>query len=291
MIGADQRSVLTEALTPPVGYTFDSGLATTYTLDLVTLLGLPLHLAVIAGSADEEDGGFDPLATLEALRRTASRLTVFCDRGRMAAPRAASTLLGLLEPMVHEVESPHGGSFHPKVWLLRFVGSEKADVRLTLLVLSRNITADDSWDLSLRMDGTPGLRRQSRNEPLCRLFEACIERAGLNRPLEAKRLADAKTLLRDAARCEWTFPGEFEDVVFHAIGIDRRPSPWLPRLQATPGPRSAWFPPSSRHLHFSNSPRRRSRRTMSFPARRSWLSVDLARSPHLRATRSWRTRR
>lgn len=229
MIGADQRSVLTEALTPPAGYAFDSGLATTYTLDLVTLLGLPLHLALIAGSVDQEECGLDPLATLEALRRTASRLTVFCDRGRMAAPRAASTLLGLLEPMVHEVESPHGGSFHPKVWLLRFVESKKADVRLTLLVLSRNITADDSWDLSLRMDGTPGLHRQSRNHPLCRLFEACIERAGLNRPLEAKRLADAKTLLRDAARCAWEFPGEFEDVVFHAIGIDTRPRPWLPR--------------------------------------------------------------
>lgn len=229
MIGADQRSVLTEALAPPAGYAFDSALATTYTLDLVTLLGLPLHLAAIAGDAGEGEGGLDPLATLEALRRTVSRLTVFCDRGRMAAPRTASTLLGLLEPMVHEVESPHGGSFHPKVWLLRFVASEKAEVRLVLLVLSRNITADDSWDLSLRMDGVPGTRRQSRNDPLCRLFEACIERAGLTRPLEAKRLADAKTLLRDAARCDWSLPGEFEDLAFHAIGIDRRPRPWLPR--------------------------------------------------------------
>jgi hypothetical protein len=229
MIGPDQRSVLTEALTPPAGYDFDSGLATTYSLDLVTLLGLPLHLAWLAGKVEADDGGIDPLATLEALRRTAARLTVFCDRGRMVAPRAASTLLGLLEPVVHEVESPHGGAFHPKVWLLRFVNRANGDVRITLLVLSRNITEDGSWDLSLRIDGAPGSRRDSGNTPLCRLFETCIDRS--RKPLDAARLAAAKALLEDAARCSWKLPGDFSSIVFHAIGIDKRQKAWLPKPQ------------------------------------------------------------
>jgi hypothetical protein len=230
MIGPDQRSVLTEALTPPAGYDFDSGLATTYSLDLVTLLGLPLHLVWLAGNVQADDGGIDPLATLEALRRTAARLTVFCDRGRMAVPRAASTLLGLLEPVVHEVESPHGGAFHPKVWLLRFLNRSNGDVRITLLVLSRNITEDGSWDVSLRLDGMPGSRRDRRNEPLCRLFETCIERS--RKPLDAARLAAATALKEDAARCNWKLPGDFGSLVFHAIGIGRRQEAWLPSLES-----------------------------------------------------------
>jgi hypothetical protein len=45
MIDSEKRSLLTDALTPPPGCTFSSGFATTFSLDLITLLTLPLHLA------------------------------------------------------------------------------------------------------------------------------------------------------------------------------------------------------------------------------------------------------
>ena len=78
MIDAEKRSLLTDALTPPPGYRFDTGIATTYSLDLVTLLALPLHLSWLA-CGEENSRQIDPIRLIEALRRTADRLTVFAN--------------------------------------------------------------------------------------------------------------------------------------------------------------------------------------------------------------------
>jgi len=40
MLEPGQRQLLTEALRPPEGYRFDCAVVTTYTLDLLTLLGM-----------------------------------------------------------------------------------------------------------------------------------------------------------------------------------------------------------------------------------------------------------
>src|SRR5690625_6012011 len=73
MLDPNQRSLLTDALTPPAGMSFDCGLATTYSLHPDTLLTLPLHLAVLA--SDHDAGALrDPIPLLDSLRRVASRL-------------------------------------------------------------------------------------------------------------------------------------------------------------------------------------------------------------------------
>jgi len=48
MLDPNERSLLTSLLTPPLGMVFDQGLATTYSLDPLTLLGVPVHLAWMA---------------------------------------------------------------------------------------------------------------------------------------------------------------------------------------------------------------------------------------------------
>jgi hypothetical protein len=228
MISPEQRSMLTDALTPPNEYRFDSGVATTYSLDLITLLTLPLHLA----RADLEEispDRPDPLPVLEALRRMGDRLTVFCQRGRLQIPRKANALLGLLEGMVHEAHAPHGGAFHPKVWLPRFVprdASREGPAMLRLLVLTRNLTDDRSWDLSLRLEGVPGKRKLDENKPLARFIERVREMS--TRDVSAARSEQIEQLCADAHRMEWEFPGQFECVRFHALGIERRATSWLP---------------------------------------------------------------
>src|SRR5690625_4051052 len=85
MLDPNQRSLLTDALTPPAGMSFDCGLATTYSLHPDTLLTLPLHLAVLA--SDHDAGALrDPIPLLDSLRRVASRLAVFHEAGRISAP-------------------------------------------------------------------------------------------------------------------------------------------------------------------------------------------------------------
>lgn len=229
MIHSETRSLLTDALTPPPGYTFDNGVATSFSLDLVTLLGLPLHLAWL-GQAHGHGEELDLLALMEALRRTAGQLTVFCQRGRMLVPRVASPLLGLLEGMVHEVSAKHGGAFHPKVWLLKFVSATEEKAQLRLLVLSRNLTDDRSWDVSLRLDGIVGRKKLASNMPLRTLLEQTIGMS--HKALNMDRAANLQHLLEATMRCVWELPGAFDEVRFHVLGVGRKAVPWAPEPDA-----------------------------------------------------------
>src|SRR5439155_3407233 len=76
MLSAHRRHLYIGALRPPAGLVFDEGLGTTYSLDLDTLLTIPLHLALLSSdrpSIDLQDG----ISVLEALRRTTERIVVF----------------------------------------------------------------------------------------------------------------------------------------------------------------------------------------------------------------------
>ncbi len=170
MLDPNSRSLLVDSLRPPAGYLFSNGIATTYTLDLTTLLSVPLHLALLA-AGNHNEMLQDGVTLLEALRRTTDKLAVFCQQGRIGAPNLPHVLYGLLEPCVVEVNARNGGVFHPKMWVLRFQSqTDNDDVVLRLLVLSRNLTNDRSWDLSLSVDGTRGKRTVSPNRPLAELI-------------------------------------------------------------------------------------------------------------------------
>ena len=71
---------------PPEPF-FDSGVATTFTLDIETALAIPVTLALFA-SEDRDQLLKSPLALLEGLERTADRLAIFCEAGRIQAQPA-----------------------------------------------------------------------------------------------------------------------------------------------------------------------------------------------------------
>lgn len=225
MLDPNSRSLLVDSLRPPAGYAFTSGLATTYTLDLTTLLSVPLHLALFS-SGNRKEMLQDGVALLEALRRTTDKLAIFCQQGRIVAPNLPHVLYGLLETCVVEVNAPNGGVFHPKLWVLRFQNqADSDDVLLRLLVLSRNLTNDRSWDLSLRVDGVPGKRTVSPNRPLADLLSSLN---GLGAVIPPARIKEQCSLLADEVRrTPWELPGSFESLAFHAIGLARKP--WMPK--------------------------------------------------------------
>lgn len=228
LLDPNSRSLLTDALTPPPGMHFDAGLATTYSLDPAALLTVPIHLAWLASGRDR-DLFADPLRMLEALRRVASRFTVFCQRGRMQAPgHRPSPLYGLLEPMLRESVAPHGGSFHAKVWVLRYLPDDAGTAPVVrLIVQSRNLTFDRSWDVSLKLDGQPnGTRTRQRNMPLGRFLDALLTSRVCTKVLPADRRAVLESLIQDARQADWEYPPGFTDLKFHALGLDDRA--WLP---------------------------------------------------------------
>jgi len=223
MLNANTRSLLTDALTPPPAMHFDCGIATTFSLDPTALLTLPAHLAWLSAESDQELLD-DPIRLLEALRCVADRLTIFCDHGRMLIPNRHHSLFGLMEGMIHGARAPMGGAFHSKVWLLRFVDEQNANPLLRLMVLSRNITFDNSWDLSLQLESRPGKSNVAVNKPLIKFLDV-IARASV-KPLTAQRKEMLATLRSECQKCTWELPADFTDINFHLIGTDTKP--WLP---------------------------------------------------------------
>jgi hypothetical protein len=164
MLDPNQRLLLTQAFRAPAGYQLDFALATTYSLDLGTLLASTLHLSVLGndGSLTDFENG---VMLLEGLRRSADRLAVFCQDSQTYVPKIPHVLYALLERVVIPVKAPLGGAFHPKLWALRFLREGEKPV-LRVVVLSRNLTYDRSWDVTLAIEGAPTGRQWRNNEGL-----------------------------------------------------------------------------------------------------------------------------
>ncbi len=87
MLEAEDRQLLLDALRPPAGYALDRAVGTTYSLDLMSLLVAPLAFALFDREASDGRLVADPIALLEAVRRNADRIDIFCQAGQIAVPR------------------------------------------------------------------------------------------------------------------------------------------------------------------------------------------------------------
>ena len=225
------RVLYTEALTTPPGFRFDCAAALTYSLGLDTLLAVPLHLLIHAGEQAQTRLLKDRLAILDGLKQTTGNLSIFHQHGRILAPRGKRILYSLLEESVFRASAPRGGIFHPKVWLLRFSpegGETEADLPeraplIRLAVLSRNLTADPSWDVSLTVEGRPRTDEVDGNEDLVRLLRALPDWAP---ELPGERAAQIASLADDLARTSWELPDGIDELRLHTIGLEGRV--WLP---------------------------------------------------------------
>jgi len=228
MLNPDTRGLYTNAVCPPPGYVFDQAIATTYSLDPATLLTLPTHLALAERPSSAPP---DPIKLLESLRRLSDRFSVYVDHTGIKAPSTRNLLYGFLESMVIPVRAPRGGVFHPKIWALRFIEPDlDAPPLIRLLVLSRNITFDRSWDIALQLEGRPGLRYIAANRPLGELIQTLP--AMSVQPVSESRRQQAEQLSEEIRKTDWELPEGYESADFHVLGINRR----------------AWSPPRSRRM-------------------------------------------
>ncbi|UWU28861.1 phospholipase D family protein [Rhizobium sp. WSM1274] len=214
----DNRQLYTDLLRPPESYRFEDAIATTYSLDFETALVIPTSI-VFRDAENREEMLANPMALLEGVERMASRLAIYCDRGRIKGARPdAARLMALYENTITEVSAPGGGAFHPKIWCVRF-RSDTADVpvRMRLGILSRNLTSDRSWDLCLCLDGVVGNTANPSNAPLERLLRKLPELANVaTRPSVPMFLP---SLLTDLQRCHWELPLGATRVSFSVNGL------------------------------------------------------------------------
>jgi hypothetical protein len=215
MLNPNSRILYTSALTPPPGMIFDEAVATTFSMDPALLLEAPVYLALMAADGQTDP---DPLSVLEAIRRYSKRITVYVQRGRIQVPQIAkpNPLFGFLEEMVVEVTAPGGGFFHPKVWAIRFASPDHSNAMYRLVVLTRNMTTDQSWDLSLQLEGTIVGRKFKPNKPLAHFFKTLPDLAtGTTEPGRSEqtlRFAD------ELHRVQWELPDGFDELTFYLPG-------------------------------------------------------------------------
>lgn len=222
MLKPDERAHLLELLRPPAGCQLDLAVGTTFSLDLLSALMLPLSFAFFDWEREDGQPAADPLALLEALRRYGDRFTVFCQAGQIRLPSKYPPLVTFLEPCIYEVQPRDDeGVFHPKVWALRFT-SEDGAIRYRVLCLSRNLTFDRCWDTVVALDGELVDRSNAiaANHPLGD-FIAALPKLSLRRVSPERRQGIMK-MADELRRVRFTWPEGFDErqCRFWVAGLD-----------------------------------------------------------------------
>lgn len=214
MLAPDQRALLLDGLRPPSGYRLDHAVGTTFTLDLETALTVPLAFAGF-----DLSNAKDPVAVLEAIRSTADRVDVFCQAGAIKAGHWPSDLVVLLEGVIHDVVLQRHHLFHPKVWILRYAPQDEGDDVdvYRVLVLSRNLTGDRSWDVILRLDGEHDRKINQGNAGLHRFVQALPGLAKYDLP--KTRFEAIERLADEVRKVHWELPAGVAGVEFWPFGI------------------------------------------------------------------------
>lgn len=219
MLQPQDRRLLMEALRPPPGMQLDYAIGTTFSLDLVALLVTPLAFTFFDWETADGQPTMDPVALLQAIRRNADRIAVFCQAGEIKVPPREQRLFAYLEDCVHEVTAPSAnGVFHPKVWVLRFVGGDTG-VMYRVICASRNITFDRSWDTLLVLDGhlRDRLNAFGMNHPLGD-FVKHLPHMTLQ-ALPASIVARIEQIQHEIRRVEFDHPEGMTLVAFWPLGI------------------------------------------------------------------------
>lgn len=231
MLAPEDRGTLLEILEPPEGLVLDAAIGLTYTLDLKALLSIPTAFAVTGHASMTESGSImPPLELLDALRNYADLVTVYVDSSGLTVPsQAQSGIFSLIERCVVPVTAPRGGVFHPKLWAVRF--RDGADyVTHRLVISSRNLTFDRSWDTVVVLEETTATSGHSMPAvaELLRAMGAGELAVGDQDPVRADRTMDVADTVKGA---RFEAPADFDHMTFHHLGLSahQRPKSPLPR--------------------------------------------------------------
>lgn len=207
---ANNRLSYSELLHPQVGYELDFAIGMTYSLDLEALLGVPVSLGLI--DIIDEANLRNPLYVLEAIRKSSDRIAIFCNAGNICLPNHIESVYSLLENSVFEIKLPNRANFHPKLWILKYSRPGQLPY-IKLLVMSRNLTFDNSIDISVSLSGEIGDQENSKNQPLADMLTFAAGYAG-------KKKSQVLSLAEDVMKVsEFETAMPFGGYDFYPMGI------------------------------------------------------------------------
>ena len=185
-----------QLLMPPVGYTLARAVGTTYSLDLETLMSTCIAL----GIQESTDSSLtkNPFAILKSLQELSDKLLIFCEAGQISPMHPErSPLMLMLDKMIipvklKAIKGKGIPSFHPKTWTLQY---EDADGNqfFRFIVLSRNLTFDRSWDITVSLDGKLTGGRHKSSYPIVDFLKYLKYNAleGVSMKAKKKRILNA----------------------------------------------------------------------------------------------------
>ncbi|MBA7570702.1 hypothetical protein ES708_12455 [subsurface metagenome] len=221
MLEPGKRTLYIDALRPPSDYQLSWGIGTTYSLELETLLSVPLAFSLYECMNQKEILN-NSIFALDAIRRNASKLVIFCQHGQIKVSSTDSLLYSYLEDTIVEVSPSSGGVFHPKIWLLKYKNKEE-EIFYKYICLSRNITFDRSWDTILVLDGKPVEYEVPENNRLIK-FVNFLPKIAVNK-IEKNRLGIIKKISIELGKIKFNPPENFDNQFnFHFLGIDNNDS-------------------------------------------------------------------
>lgn len=208
---AHNRLSYGEQLLPEPGYALDFAVCLTYSLDLEALLGVPVSLGLL----EEADGEAisNPFYLLEAIRKSSDKIAIFCNAGGISLPDKIQSVYSLLENSVFEVKLGAGRNFHPKLWLIQYT-NEEGKSYVKLLVLSRNLTFDNSIDLCVSLQGEVIRAKRKKNQPLADMLEFVAGYANKEKRQKILNLADVVLRVKS-----FDIEHPFEDYEFLPLGV------------------------------------------------------------------------
>lgn len=216
MLDPTNRTLYSTLLKPPAGYSLDRAVSTSYSMDPMMALMVPLQLAFF----DMDKEIHDILTVYEAIRRVSSKLDIFIDKGMISNPSGTQSLYVLLEPILHEVRAPRGGAFHPKCWLLRYINDATDEYSYRFVVLSRNLTFDKSWDICCCLDDKKNSKKEANetNKPIIDLFTSLLPYVN-----DSERKTGIENLLDSIKTVDWEYPKGVDNIDFILWGVgDKR---------------------------------------------------------------------
>ncbi len=212
----DQRAFL-EFARPPAGMRLAYCVGTTFTLDFTVLV----QLALATQGETKAEEALDLPAAFKKLYEFESRSIVFCQSCRIQhippeffqpqkTPR--QRLLSLLDASIHAVKtSEPQGTFHPKVWLLRFDANENhREPVWRLLVTSRNLSEANTWEIGAELEGARVQPSASRNVELRQFLATLLA----NSPENDKGRRIIKRAREDLAGVEFRINHPFKEWSF-----------------------------------------------------------------------------
>lgn len=162
------RTNYKKLLKSPEGYEIEKILITTYSLEMEKIIEICLLALGLQIETTSQDGK-NPITSLYALEKMINKIIVICQNGQIKEHK--NPLYLMLENTIYTIKPPKDKNFHPKVIMIKYKNKIENKIKYRLIVSSKNLTSDKSWDAQASIEGTYNVDNKETNEEMVKFME------------------------------------------------------------------------------------------------------------------------